>query len=600
MTSMATPTINRQPITAFKINPTAASPSSLLFHHKLSICRKHKNPSMISIVLSCKSTNNEQNPSKDTHKFDRRNILLGLGGLCGANLTSDTFSLAKPISAPEVTNCGKADLPSNAKQTNCCPPPNKKITDFKLSDNLMSGRLRVRPAAHLVDNDYMSKYSKAIELMKALPEDDPRSFNQQANIHCAYCDGAYHQLGFPSLELQVHNSWLFFPFHRYYLHFYEKILGKLIDDPTFALPFWNWDSPKGMQMPSLFTNPKSSLYDSLRNANHQPPTLVDLDYNGNEPTQKGQDQLSSNLNIMYRQMVSNGKSASLFLGNPYRSGEEPDPGPGSFENIPHGSVHIWCGDKRQPNLENMGNLYSAGRDPIFFAHHSNVDRMWTIWKTLGGTNRKDFTDPDWLEAGFIFYDENANLVRVKVKDCLDTTKLGYVYQDVDIPWLNSQPKPKRLFKNMAKKVAKHSGVAQAAEIKINKKFPFVLNKVLSVEVSRPKKKRSKKEKEEEEELLVIKDIQFERDVAVKFDVYVNDDEESLSGPDKSEFAGSFVNVPHKHKHGKKMKTCLKLGLTDLLQDLEAEDDDTLLVTLVPRYGKGLVTVGGIKIDFVRD
>ncbi|MFS7947023.1 putative catechol oxidase [Helianthus anomalus] len=43
--------------------------------------------------------------------------------------------------------------------------------------------------------------------------------------------------GFPDIEIQIHNSWLFFPFHRWYLYFYERILGKLINDPTFALPF---------------------------------------------------------------------------------------------------------------------------------------------------------------------------------------------------------------------------------------------------------------------------------------------------------------------------------------------------------------------------
>jgi polyphenol oxidase len=48
--------------------------------------------------------------------------------------------------------------------------------------------------------------------------------------------------------------------------------------------------------------------------------------------------------------------------------------------------------------------------------------MWTIWKTLGG-KRKDFKDPDWLNSNFIFHDENAQPVRVYVKDCLETKKL---------------------------------------------------------------------------------------------------------------------------------------------------------------------------------
>ena len=84
--------------------------------------------------------------------------------------------------------------------------------------------------------------------------------------------------------VQVHNSWLFFPFHRYYLYFYERILGKLLGDPTFAMPYWNYDAPRGMPIPSMYANPKSALYDPLRDRAHQPPTLIDLNYNGTDPS----------------------------------------------------------------------------------------------------------------------------------------------------------------------------------------------------------------------------------------------------------------------------------------------------------------------------
>ncbi|XP_022720501.1 LOW QUALITY PROTEIN: polyphenol oxidase, chloroplastic-like [Durio zibethinus] len=584
--------------------PTSITSSFLPKTSQLSIAGKRK-PKFISRAVSCKATNGEQNPNPSAknvgessiNKFDRRDVLVGLGGLYGVTSLNDPFAFAAPIAAPDLTKCGKADLPAGAKPVNCCPPPSTKILDFKLPPS--NAPLRTRPAAHLVDDAYLAKFSRALELMKALPADDPRNFMQQANVHCAYCDGAYHQVGFPDLDLQVHNSWLFFPFHRYFLYFFEKILGKLIDDPTFAMPFWNWDSPAGMQMPAIYANPNSPLYDKLRNANHQPPTVLDLDYNGTDENLSAKDQISSNLKIMYRQMVSNGKTAKLFLGHAYRAGDEPDPGAGALENIPHGPVHIWCGDNTQPNLEDMGNFYSAGRDPIFYAHHSNVDRMWSVWKTLGG-KRTDFTDSDWLDSAFLFYDENADLVRVKVRDCLDHRKLGYGYQKVDIPWLNTKPTPRRL----ASKVARALGVAHAAETKkkvlSNVQFPLVLNDVVSLEVARPKKSRSKKEKEEEEEVLVIENIEFDRDQFVKFDVYVNDEDDTVIGPDNTEFAGSFVNVPHKHKHGKKMKTFLRLGLTDLLEELNAEDDDGVVVTLVPKYGGGLVKIGGIKIEFSRD
>ncbi|KAL2341926.1 hypothetical protein Fmac_009866 [Flemingia macrophylla] len=566
---------------------------------------KIRKPKRYNISRVTCSTGNQKNPTPNPGEGEqlqdvvghRRNVLLGLGGLCGA-VTLNPFAFAAPISPPDLTSCGPPDLPAGVQPTNCCPPSSTTIIDFKFPPR--NQPLRVRPASHLVSNDYISKYKKAVELMKKLPTDDPRNFTQQANVHCAYCDGAYHQVGFPDLELQVHNSWLFFPFHRWYLYFYERILGSLINDPTFALPYWNWDAPKGMQLPSIYADPKSPLYDTLRSASHQPPTLVNLDFSFSDPDAPGD--VSNNLSIMYRQVVSNGKTSTLFLGNPYRAGDDPEPGGGSVENSPHAPVHGWTGDKNQTNFEDMGNFYSAARDPIFYSHHSNIDRLWSIWKTLGG-KRKDFTDSDWLESAFLFYDENKNLVRVKVKDCLDTKKLGYVYQDVDIPWLKSKPSPRRLRAQKATTVAQTFGVgaAHAAETSTNVKFPLVLDSVVSTIVKRPKKSRSKKQKEDEEEVLVIEGIEFDRNLPVKFDVFINDEDDKLVRPDHTEFAGSFVSVPHSHKHkNQKTVTSLSLGLTDLLEDLDVEDDDSVRVTLVPRHGKGHVKIRGIKIDLAAD
>ena len=588
-----------QPTTGIATSNTSYSPFLYKKSQIPTLFKNRNNNRCFVRTLKCKATNNNNHSKNDVEssqtsqpKIDRRNVLLGLGGLYGvAGLRgADRFAFADPIAPPDISQCGPADLPPGAEPVNCCPPFSSKIIDYKLPPQ---GRVRIRPAAHAVDKAYLDKFNRAVELMKALPADDPRNFTQQANIHCAYCDGAYEQVGFPNVDIQVHNSWLFFPFHRWYLYFYERILGKLIDDPTFVMPFWNWDAPAGMQLPAIYANPRSALYDPLRSKTHQPPTLIDLDYNGTE----GDKSIQANLTIMYRQMVSNGRSPRLFLGLPYRAGDAPDPGAGSLENIPHGPVHIWTGDQTQPNFENMGNFYSAARDPIFYAHHANVDRMWSIWKTLGG-RRQDFTDRDWLDAAFLFYDENAQLVRVKVRDCVDSRKLGYDYQNVDIPWLNTRPTPRRSPLSRVKSALNRIGVpvAKAAGEVPKVKFPVKLDKVVKTLVARPKKsKRSKKEKEEEDEILVIDGIEFDKDVPIKFDVFVNDEDHALSGPDKSEFAGSYVSVPHKHKSNKKLKTCLSLGLTDLLEDLDAEDDENIMVTLVPRLG--LVSIDDIRIEF---
>ncbi|KAK9268473.1 hypothetical protein L1049_000224 [Liquidambar formosana] len=560
---------------------------------------KKRNPGLISKV-SCKATEDgDQNPitsSKNEQaslgKLDRRKAIIGLGGLYGvASLGPKPLAFANPMPPPDLNDC-RPPIPTEIvgfvpDLKDCCPPITTEIVDFVPPPP--SSPMRKRCAAHLVNEEYIASYAHAIAKMKALPPEDPRSFMQQANVHCAYCSGYYHQV--EHKELQVHSSWLFFPFHRFYLYFYERILGKLIDDPTFALPFWNWDSrsPHGMQMPTMYTHDKESpLYDNLRSVQHQPPTPVDLEYSPNRYIPPPpEDQVHRNLSTMYRQMVSNGNTSSLFLGCAYRAGDDPCPGAGSIEKVPHNTIHNWCGNEYQPKREDMGIFYSAARDPIFFAHHSNVDRMWTIWKEkLGG---KDFNDPDWLDASFLFYDENGQLVRVKVRDCLDHNNLRYDYQNVHIPWMKSRPKPRR---------ARASRTLSSRKDVPSIEFPKPLDQEFSTVVHRTKKTERENAKKQVE-ILVIEGIELERDEYVKFDVHINEEDEPLSGPKDSEFAGSFVHVPHKKNHGKKCtcKTSLRLAITDLLEDLEAESDDSIVVTLVPLHGMDLVTIGGIKIEF---
>ncbi|KAI4296684.1 hypothetical protein L6164_036625 [Bauhinia variegata] len=610
MASLSLPTFSVVTCNAGSVTPSSSSRASLptssfspLLRNKSSKATKVAKPNKYyASRVACKATKDDSENPNDTNDtqepnlnmLDRRNVLLGLGGLYGAaaTLRNDPFAHAAPIAPPDISACGPPDLPSGAAPVNCCPPFSSKIIDFKPP---VIAKPKVRPAAHLADEKYKATFNEAVRRMKALPKDDPRSFTQQANIHCAYCDGAYSQVGFPDLDLQVHNSWLFFPFHRWYLYFYERILASLVKDidPNFTMPYWNWDAEKGMPMPSIYTDPKSPLYDPLRSATHQPPKLIDLDFNKTEDNITPAETVAANYVIMYRQIVSASKTPDLFFGSAYRAGDDSDPGAGTVENVPHGPVHIWTGDSTQPNYENMGTFYSAGRDPIFYAHHSNVDRMWEIWKSLGG-KRQDITDTDYLESAFLFYDENKNLVRVKVKDCLDTKKLGYVYQDVEIPWLKSKPTPRK--GGIGQKIAKHLGIGTALAAE-SVKFPLVLDSNVSTLVKRPKTNRTKNEKEEEEEVLVIEGIEFERDVGIKFDVYINDEDDVPGGPGKTEFAGSFVSVPHKHKHKQgKMNTTFKLGISELLEDLGVEDDENVVVTLVPKIARGHVTIGGIKIE----
>lgn len=542
---------------------------------------------------SCKANTSAQNSPADDHhassskngktpsagKIERRNVLLGMGSLCGVTTlttANNPLAFATPVT-PDFSDCTYAE--ENKVVINCCPPSGPEVTDFKPSAKTAYPRI----PAHTATETYIKNYSKAISRMKNLKLTDPRNFYQQANVHCVYCDEGYTQSGYPGTKIDVHASWFFFPWHRMYLYFFERICQNMLDDDSFTLPFWQWDDESGMKIPPLYNDSKSSLYDCLRDPNHLPPAIVDLVFSPGDPPTPPATQIKYNYVTMFFQMIIQSSTPQKFFGKTLSGGDNPDPGKGSIESGPHDHVHLWTGNPGQPNREDMGILYAAARDPIFYAHHANVDRMWYIYNNyLGG---KNFTSTDWYNSSFIFYNEEAKPVRVTVKDFLDVTKLGYSYPDLKLKWLdlNFKPTPRRTRINIALGQAPNPQVV----------FPRPLDKTISVLVDRPKKSRSKREKDEAEETLEIQGIEYDKGDYVKFDVYVNEDDPSLSGPDKAEFLGSFINLVHGHR--KRTKSNKDFALNKVLEELGADDFDKILVTIVPI--SGAVTINGIQISY---
>ncbi|KAH0742292.1 hypothetical protein KY290_035335 [Solanum tuberosum] len=541
-----------------------------------------------SFKVSCNANNNVGEHDKNLDTVDRRNVLLGLGGLYGAANLAPLAS-ASPIPPPDLKSCGVAHVTEGVDVTySCCPPVPDDIDSVPYYKFPPMTKLRIRPPAHAADEEYVAKYQLATSRMRELDKDsfDPLGFKQQANIHCAYCNGAYKVGG---KELQVHFSWLFFPFHRWYLYFYERILGSLINDPTFALPYWNWDHPKGMRIPPMFDREGSSLYDDKRNQNHRNGTIIDLGHFGQEVDTPQLQIMTNNLTLMYRQMVTNAPCPSQFFGAAYPLGTEPSPGMGTIENIPHTPVHIWTGDSpRQKNGENMGNFYSAGLDPIFYCHHANVDRMWDEWKLIGG-KRRDLSNKDWLNSEFFFYDENRNPYRVKVRDCLDSKKMGFSYAPMPTPWRN--------FKPIRKTTAGKVNTASIAPV--TKVFPLAkLDRAISFSITRPASSRTTQEKNEQEEILTFNKVAYDDTKYVRFDVFLNVDKTvNADELDKAEFAGSYTSLPHVHGNNTNHVTSVtfKLAITELLEDNGLEDEDTIAVTLVPKVGGEGVSIESVEI-----
>lgn len=82
----------------------------------------------------------------------------------------------------------------------------------------------------------------------------------------------------------------------------------------------------------------------------------------------------------------------------YRFGDFEAVDPGTLENKPHGSVHIWT------NLKQMATFQDSAQDPMIFTHHANIDQLWRVEKNWPGGHRQDLTDSNYLNTDFTFYD----------------------------------------------------------------------------------------------------------------------------------------------------------------------------------------------------
>lgn len=246
-------------------------------------------------------------------------------------------------------------------------------------------------------------------------------------------------------------------------------------------------------------------------------------------------------------------------------------------------------------MVDMGTYYSAGRDPLFYPHHNNVDRLWEAWRDVGAARgyrgHVDFTDPDWLDSSFLFYDEEARLVRITVRDVLDIDKLRYRFDGVGMPWVDARPSP-------TPNVNKNKGSSSLKSVR----FPLSLHAAVTVEVRRPRVLRSRREKEVREEVLVVEGIETDGTEMVKFDVYVNAMEYEKVEPSGRELAGSYLCLSHPSMDGTgkgmRIETSMRVALNELLEDLGADRDESVTVTLVPRHGK--VKIGGLKIVYMME
>ena len=262
-------------------------------------------------------------------------------------------------------------------------------------------------AALAPDDQNVLMLREAVRVMKQRSDAnqlDPVGWLMNGTLHSLYCATS-------NYATQVHYSWLFFPWHRAYLSFLEKQMQAAINEPGFALPYWDWT--KTRRMPAHYFGQGNPLHDRTRESlleDEIPADFIDVGPALRAP------RFSS--------------FGGFEKGNPEVPQVE-----GIVEQSFHNNVHNWIGG-------NMGAFPTATLDPIFSGHHGNLDRLWSAWLAYAPAHK----NPDdflWLNYEFGFYDPKGQLTRIAVKDTLDTESLGYRFDTLDFTQPGPAEMPKR-------------------------------------------------------------------------------------------------------------------------------------------------------------
>ncbi len=312
-------------------------------------------------------------------------------------------------------------------------------------------------------------YDKAIQKMLTLPASHPHNWFRNAFIHTLDCP---------------HGNWWFFVWHRPYIGWFEQTVRMYSGNPNFAFPYWDWTQTptipntmfKGALTPNsqyyapyipdlptfrkfigntldfYWTNAPQSEQLVIRGMPDQPalwsqvtgnPMFADNQH-ARWITQDKPGLQPDVAKMCALPTIMDGLAPTTFI--PFNSQMSPSHnsppvrgGFGILEGLPHNNVHNNVGGAvtgvppadfgfMQDNLSPV--------DPLFFLHHSNMERLWDVWTRKQQAMKLPTlpTDPTelakWQNEPFLFYINSKGLpvAENKAGDYETVGQFNYTYQ----------------------------------------------------------------------------------------------------------------------------------------------------------------------------
>ncbi len=322
----------------------------------------------------------------------------------------------------------------------------------------------------------LGDYAKAITAMLKLPPDDPHNWFRAAFIHLMDCP---------------HGNWWFYVWHRGFMGYWETAVRKYSGNPSFAFPYWDWT--KLPRIPAtMFTTVLTPVYSAYAPYTKDLATFtafikpaLQKYWNGLSTAQRAQlkirgyatfddmwNDVTGGSNPANGAFAATAKARYLTAGNPNldkdtaadcapdvvtaglapihfydatlsksftspktTSHNDPPAGFSTLEGLPHNNVHNYIGGVPAWNPGPYGNMtnFLSPVDPVFFLHHSNMDRLWDVWTRKQQSQGRPILPPEPLRTTlenepFLFYVDAKGYVGPKTaRDVLSTHVFGYDY-----------------------------------------------------------------------------------------------------------------------------------------------------------------------------
>lgn len=252
--------------------------------------------------------------------------------------------------------------------------------------------------SNLSENELKSFRDAMDKIMKI---SDNRGYDHIAGFHGVpdwYC--WHHGRNFRNI---THVD-LFLPWHRAYLKWIEDHLRDF--DSSIAQCWWDWSSPlshsEGIPRAYRDENVNGTQNPLYKFHIHEPG----VNTNGlpqSDPI--NEDTFRDNNSLSQLPTVDD-------ITNLYNNVDDFVDFSRQLEDI-HDNIHGWVGGT-------MSDLGTAAFDPIFYAHHANIDRIWSIWQAQHGNS----TIPsEWLNIALAPFPYT-------VQEVLNISSLGYDYATI--------------------------------------------------------------------------------------------------------------------------------------------------------------------------